>query len=424
MILGRALPRGLGALGCARRHPKLTQAAMSLNRSLLALLAASTLLVQAAHAQTVTPGPVEPGPTFAAECPALESGLDSVARAALDGGVPGLVIGVARPGAPPLVLAYGVADLEQGTAMEAGSVFRIASLTKAFTAAAVLRLVADGRLTLDQRAAELLPDRPWLGDITVEQLLNHTSGLADYAEDPAGANTRSVARTSAEMVDWIERLDPLSRFEPGAGWAYSNSNYAVLGLIMEAVSGRPYAEVLHDAVLSPAGLTATAVDDPSDLVAGRVRGYSLLQSRPRTLRNADWIHPTIPGPAGSLRATAGDVLAWNEALFGGQIIPLAFVERMTQPGLLSDGRTTRWGMPEAWREGLNSDYAMGVFVASSPLGPRVWHTGDIDGFASWMAHWPDAGFTAVVLTNADFRSIDADAIEALVAQEARCGETI
>lgn len=397
---------------------------MSLNRPLLALLAAATFCLQPASAQPATPYPTHPGPSRRSECPALETGLEAIARAALDGGVPGLVIGLARAGEPPLVLAYGVADLEQGAAMESGSVFRIASLTKAFTAAAVLRLVADGRLSLDQRAAELLPDRPWLGDITVEQLLNHTAGLSDYAEDPTGAASRAVARTPTEMVDWIARLEPISRFEPGTGWAYSNSNYAVLGLILESVSGRPYAELLRDTVLAPAGLTATAVDDPDDLVAGRVRGYSLLESRPRTLRNADWIHPTIPGPAGSLRATAGDVLAFNEALFGGRIIPLALVERMTQPGLLSDGRTTRWGMPQAWREGLNSDYAMGVFVAASPMGGRVWHTGDIDGFASWMAHWPEAGFTAVVLTNADFRSIDADAIEALVAQEAHCREAI
>ena len=393
---------------------------MSLNRPLLALLAAATFCLQPASAQPATPYPTAPGPSPRAECPALETGLEAIARGALDGGVPGLVIGIARAGEPPLVRAYGVADLEQGAAMESGSVFRIASLTKAFTAAAVLRLVADGRLSLDQRAAELLSDRSWLGDITVEQLLNHTAGLSDYAEDPTGAASRAVARTPAEMVDWIGHLEPVSRFEPGTSWAYSNSNYAVLGLILEVVSGRPYAELLRDTVLAPAGLAATAVDDPADIVIGRVQGYSLLGSRPRTLRNADWIHPTIPGPAGSLRATAGDVLAWNEALFGGQIIPLALVERMTQPGILSDGRTTRWGMPEAWREGLNSDYAMGVFVASSPIGRRVWHTGDIDGFASWMAHWPDAGFTAVVLTNADFRSIDADAIEAVVAQEARC----
>lgn len=392
-------------------------------RLIIACAATAALLAYAGPAYAFPDAPLTPAQAEAHDCAVLDTGLDAFADALLARGVPGVVIGVARPGTTSLVRAYGVADIEHGTAMTPDSDFRIASLTKQFTAAAVLRLVADGRLTLDARAADLLPDRPWLGEITVEQLLNHTAGLADYADDPDGARTKSVAHTPAEMADWIERLEPRSRFEPGVAWGYSNSHYALLGLIIETVTGSPYGEFLRQAVLAPAGLAAAAVDDPADVLPGRVRGYSLLEAEPLTLRNADWIHPTVPGPAGSLRATAGDLLAWNAALFAGRVIPSAQVEQMVAPGRLADGRTTKWGMPDAWREGLNADYGLGVFIAPSPLGRRVWHSGNIDGFTTWMAHWPEAGVTAVVLTNADFRNIDADALEALVAQGVACRAT-
>jgi CubicO group peptidase (beta-lactamase class C family) len=388
---------------------------MLLHRRFFALAMASALVAAATETWAASPAGVA--------CPSLEAGLDAFARRALDGGVPGVVVGVARPGTAPLVRAFGVADLEHGATMTPSSAFRIASLTKSFTAAAVLRLVADGRLALRARAADLLPDRPWLGDITVDQLLNHTAGLADYAEDPTGGATKAVSRTPAEMADWIERLEPRSRFEPGSAWAYSNSHYVLLGLIIEGVTGRPYAEFVRDAVLVPASLRDTVVDDPAEIVPGRVRGYSLITNRPLALRNADWIHPSMPGPAGSFRATAADVLAWNQALFSGRVVPMAEVGQMIAPGLLSDGRTTKWGMPQAWREGLNADYGMGVFVTPSPIGRRVWHSGDIDGFASWMGHWPDVGVTAVVLTNADFRSIDVDTFEALIARDIACRPT-
>jgi len=319
-----------------------------------------------------------------------------------------------------MVYAWGRADLENDVPLRAESVFPIASLTKQFTAALVLDLVEEGRLTLDDRAAMHLPQRTWLGDITVYQLLVQTSGLPDYAQDPAGAAGKAGARTTDEMLAWIGRLAERPDFAPGARWAYSNSNYTVLGAIIEQLTGQSFEEALNARMLGPAGLSMTAVDDPRDLVPHRVSGYSRLDRGALSLANAAWIHPSMPGPAGSLRSTAGDLLRWNEALYSGALLSARSVSRMTAPGILADGRTTKFGMPQAWQDGLKSDYAMGLFVSSSPLGPRLWHSGDIDGFTTWMAHYPETGVTIVMLQNGDFLDLDHAAVEQAIASAGDC----
>lgn len=366
----------------------------------------------AAHAQT---------PARAAEapqsCPALSAAIQPIGEAALASGAPGLVMGIGQPGRPDIVRAWGAADVEQGAPLTPASVFRIASLTKQFTAALVMRLVQDGRLHLDDRVITHLPELTWLGDITVDQLLVQTSGLPDYAQDPAGDAAKASVRSSQEMLDWIGRLAAQSEFAPGQRWAYSNSNYVVLGALVERITGQSFEDALMERILRPAGLHATAVDDPRDVVPGRVHGYSRQAGQ---LRNAAWIHPSMPGPAGSLRSTAADLLRWNEALYSSALLDDATRARMTAPGRLYDGRTTRLGMPQAWQDGLQADYAMGLFVSTSELGPRLWHSGDIDGFVTWMAHYPEAGVSIVLLQNGDFLDVDHRAVEQAVAADLRC----
>lgn len=383
----------------------------------------ATVAIGLAAAPTASIAAADSPPRLSAEaptrCEALIAGLDAMASAALADGVPGLVVGVAGPEGTAIVRAYGMADLEAGSPMSEASVFRIASLTKSFTAAAILRLAADGRLDLDDRASARMPAYPWLGNITVRQLLAHTSGLSDYA-GALDTTAKAQSHTLEEMASRIEHLDGRQAFAPGSAWAYSNSNYVMLGLVIEAVTGRPYTEYLQQEVIARAGLTATTIDDLQAIVPHRVRGYSLGIRTPFTLRNADWIHPSTPGPAGALRSTARDILAWNRALFSGIVIPASDVELMTDPARLNDGRTSRWGMPDAWREGLDADYGLGVFISTSATGRRFWHTGDIDGFASWMGHWPETSVSAVIMTNTDLRNTDAKALEDAVATGSDC----
>jgi D-alanyl-D-alanine carboxypeptidase len=304
--------------------------------------------------------------------------------------------------------------------MRPASVFRIASITKQFTAALVLDLAEEGRLALDERAAFYLPERAWLGEITIRQLLLQTSGLPDYAADESGGGAPSESHAKSAMLDWIGRLASQPDFAPGERWAYSNSNYAVLGAIIEELTGQTYAQAVKERLLRPLGLAATAVDDPADLVPHRVRGYSAASGRPAELLNADWIHPSVPGPAGALRSTAADLLQWSEALFSGKVLDAPALAEMTTPGRLNDGRTTRFGMPEAWREGLRSDYALGMFVSDSVLGRRVWHSGDISGFITWMGHYPERQLTLVLLQNGDFIDIDPPAVERLIQAAEAC----
>jgi len=334
-------------------------------------------------------------------------------------GAPGMVVGVARAGEPLYVRAFGLADLEHNVPVIRDTVFKLASITKQFTAAAVLRLVDDGEVSLDDRLSRFVPEVPQAGQVTLYQLLVHTSGIPDYAEDPAGLRTKSVARTPAEMVEWIAGLKPQFHFDPGTRWSYSNSNYVLLGVVVERVSGQSLGAFFAERLSRPAGLMATTFDDPRDVVPNRSQGYRKDKGSAGGYANADWISPTIPGAAGGLRTTVDDLLRWSHALFSGRVLVSDTVTLMVSAGKLGDGRTTKSGMPEEWQRGLNSDYGMGVFVTDTSVGRRIWHAGDIDGFSTWLAHYPDVDVTIAVMQNSESADIDQSALhDALFGQKA------
>ncbi len=381
------------------------------NHSRLAAKAAAMLwLVCLSAACATATMPDEPR----AFCPAAASQIDAAVAEGMAQGAPGIVVQVARAGEVVFARAYGTANLEHNAPMTDETVFRLASITKQFTAAAVLLLVEDGLIDLDDRLSQYVPELPQARDVTLYQLLVQTSGIPDYAEDPEGMRTRAVAHTTEEMIAWIARLEPRLQFEPGTRWAYSNSNYALLGAVVERVSGLTLQQFAERRLFAPAGLTATRFDAPSDIVAHRAAGYRRDREAPSGFANADAISWTIPGAAGGLRTTAGDLLRWTDALFGGRVISEQSLQRMIAPGLLSDGRTTKFGMPEAWQLGLNSDYGMGVFISQSDAGRRIWHKGDIDGFSTWLAHYPEHDVTIAVLQNSQSADIRSAAIEQAV----------
>jgi CubicO group peptidase (beta-lactamase class C family) len=216
------------------------------------------------------------------------------------------------------------------------------------------------------------------------------------------------------MLAWINSLSPSLAFAPGTKWAYSNSNYALLGLVAERVSGQPLATLFKERLFTPAGLTDTAFDDPAEIVAHRAAGYRRSSSSPSGFVNADWISPTIPGPGGGLRSTGDDLVRWSHALFNGRILKPESLKRMIAAGVLRDGRTTKFGMPEEWQNGLNSDYGLGAFIKPTIAGPRIGHSGDIDGFSTWVGHYPSRGVTIVHMINSQSADMGTDAIEAAV----------
>jgi D-alanyl-D-alanine carboxypeptidase len=342
------------------------------------------------------------------------SQIDRAAAATMNQGSPGMIVAIGKRGRQPIIRPYGTADIEQAAPVKAQSVFRIASVTKQFTAAAVLALAETGELSIDDPLVRHLPDFSVSRDITLRHLLLHTSGIADYARDEPGQVTRTIPHSLTQMLVWIGDLAKDPRFSPGTRWEYSNSNYVLLGAVVERVTGKPLGEVFKTRLFDKAKLRDTAFDVEADVVSHRVRGYKKLPGSPTRFANADPIDHSVPGAAGGLRSSVTDLLRWTDALFAGEVIDARSVRRMTTPGQLDDGRTTRFGMPPAWQAGLNADYAMGVFVSRTPHGERIWHDGAIDGFGTWLAHYPHHGITIALMQNSESADFDKVGIEAAV----------
>ena len=234
-------------------------------------LALFTGLPAAAPASAFQTGEASEAPVPAG----LEAAVDGFAQDILDEGqAPGLSIGIARAGEPLLIRGYGLANLEHAVPVTADTVFRIGSITKQFTAAAILMLAEDGLLSLDDTLDQYFPDFPRSSEVTLRQLLQHTSGIHNYTSLEGFMGTTAPLDHDADrMVAYIASADPLYDFDPGTGWSYSNSGYMLLDYIVEQVAGQPLAEVLRTRIFDPLGMTRTRMDDLAEIVPGRAQGY-------------------------------------------------------------------------------------------------------------------------------------------------------
>jgi CubicO group peptidase (beta-lactamase class C family) len=343
-------------------------------------------LARLALAFTLALGPAAAGAQRPA--PTVAARLDSVARAyAARGELSGVVL-VARDGRVVYERAFGEADRVRHVPNTRDTRFRIASTTKQFTAALVLRLVEDGMLRLDAPIAAYLPEypRPQGDGIMLRQLLSHTAGLPDYPH-LAGFYEHEVmtAHTPATLMALFDTL-PLD-FPPGSRWGYSNSDYVVLGAIVERVTGQPYAAALRARLLAPLGLAATAYDDGADTAGPHALGYVRDSSR---VVDAPFIDPSTVYAAGMLCSTAGDLFRWAELLRRNAV----FHDPATQRRMETPSVDT--GLPLG-------GYGYGVFVGTQRLGGRavrvVQHGGTINGFTTGFWRMPDEGAAVVVLDN-------------------------
>jgi D-alanyl-D-alanine carboxypeptidase len=317
----------------------------------------------------------------------------------------GATVGVAVGGRISFIRGYGLADLEQRVPMTDSTVVRIGSVTKQFTAALVLRLVDQGTVSLDDPLAKFVPDFPRAAEVTVQQLLNHTSGIMSYTHPKVSGQLRDAARkdwTSKELIARIATLDPVYEFEPGTAWSYSNSGYMLLGAIIEKVSGKTYAEFLKSELLDPLEMTHTKVDELAEIVPGRARGYDPSKTASSGFRNADFISMGAAGPAGAMRSTASDLLKWHLALFGGKVLKPATLALMSSPGRLKDGRPSSKGrVPPNWVP-ETTEYGLGLFLGKLDGRATVGHGGAINGFNTWMETFPEERVTIVVLANTSY----------------------
>jgi CubicO group peptidase (beta-lactamase class C family) len=267
--------------------------------------------------------------------------------------------------------------------------FRIGSVTKQFTAALVLQLVEEGRLALDGRVTDYLPDYPAAhGDrITVHHLLTHTSGIPSYTSLPEFVDLmRDPYEPDSFLTVFAERE---LEFDPGSAWAYSNSGYFLLGVLIEAVTGHPYDEVLRDRLLAPLGLTDTGYDHYGAIIERRAEGYVQAGNG---YERAAYLDTSLPYAGGMMYSTVRDLHAWNRALYGGALFE--------QPATLMKMLTP-----------YENAYGYGVGVGDVEVGERsataIRHSGGINGFSAQLWYLPDEDYTIAVLDNTagDTRSV-------------------
>jgi len=310
-----------------------------------------------------------------------ERAIDAAMQASVDGGwAPGGAVAVMLGGKVVFSRGYGMANLETRTPVSADSVFRVGSLTKQFTAVAVLLLAQDRKLSLDDPANKYLPQVPANDPTTIRQLLNHTAGIADYVTGPDFGQIKWLPLTPEQLVAHIMALKPVHNFAPGTDWAYSSSNYALAGAIVEKVSGEPLRDFLAERLFGPLGMTHTALDDDRAVAPGRASGYDLLAGRAGFV-NAATVSMSTAFAAGALRSSVGDLLIWSHALTHGDVLRPEYYRQMVTPAHLNDG-TRPMAFTDRQGKTYSNDYALGIVASGDPAHPELTHGGAIDGFTS------------------------------------------
>ena len=339
--------------------------------------------------------------------------ITAAGKQVTDGLSMGVAVGVGQTGRPASLAAAGSANVELNAPTRPDTSFRIASCTKQFTAAAIMMLAEQGKLSPQDRLSRFFPDFPKADEVTLHHLLTHTSGLHDYVRGGLPADAGANWQADPDRHKFLARMQSPYDFAPGVMWAYSNSGYALLGEIIEKVSGLGYGAFLATNVLGPAGMIATAIDRSADIVPGRASGYRLEAGKPHDFRNAEI--SGLPIAEGGLRSTVGDLMRWNQRLFAGQVVSSASLAQMVRPATVNSGApsgSARFippgitpGKPPAYVE--RSDYGYGLEV-SQMFGQRVvWHSGGIAGFNSLLMRFMDLGVDVALLSNTENGAVGA-----------------
>jgi CubicO group peptidase (beta-lactamase class C family) len=306
--------------------------------------------------------------------------------------LPAVAVVVIREGKVVKEKAYGLANVELKVAADEETLFQIASTTKAFTATAVMSLVEEGKISLDERVRRILPQLPlaWNG-VTVRHLLTHTSGLPDVvvSED----SDEVIAQTRPEALRKLARMPVRSR--PGAKWAYNQTGYVLLGMIIEKVSGVGFEEFMARRFFRPLGMTHTRFGDDREVVAGRASMYTRYEQQtdqkvsPAGLWTYRNLYPTYLYMAAGLNTTVGDMANWDIAMTEGRILKPSTLEEMWRPVRLSDGKVFRL-------DDKTLGYGCGWLVDERPGHKAVGHTGsDATAYLRFL----DDHLSVVVLTN-------------------------
>ena len=313
--------------------------------------------------------------------PVLQSQVQGVLDGAVSASGPGAVFLVVKGDQTLFEGARGRANLELDVPLTAAHVFRIASVTKIFVAASILKLAETGALSLDDTIAARLPEIRDGRGMTIRQVLQHTAGVSDTAPFRPPASPQAYDR-AARLADIGRRPGD---FPPGSNWRYSNAGYIVLGGLIERVTGEPWHVTIEKQFLVPLGLQHTRYAEQAPLVPGRASGYTTDRGA-GAVRNVAFISPTVPDAAGALVSTAKDLARWMRALARGRAITPGGFQQMITPAAETSGP---------------SRYGLGVYVWQVRGETMIGHTGQIPGFASVAGYLPSHDLTVVALSNDD-----------------------
>ncbi|MXX75878.1 MAG: beta-lactamase family protein [Holophagales bacterium] len=309
---------------------------------------------------------------------------------------PGISVAVQHRGELILARGYGLADVENRVPATEHTVYRIGSVTKQFTAAAVMKLVEQGKVALDDPMTKHFPDYP-VGEfhITVGQLLDHTSGIKGYTEMPAFWEQGRLDLSHEQMIELFS-AEPYE-FEPGDRYQYNNSGYYLAGLLVEKASGKSYAEYLEETFFRPLGMRESHYLYNDPIVPNRAEGYRVEDG---VLLNDEPLSMHLPFAAGALGSSVLDLVRWMVALGAGDVVGPDGLEAMT----------TRRRLPR----GEEIGYGLGLFVGEMAGHRLIEHAGGINGFLSQLAWYPDDDLIVAVLANS--RSAEPGPLQARIAR--------
>lgn len=293
--------------------------------------------------------------------------------------IPGVAVAVLTSHGIPVLKGYGFANVEHSVPVTADTIFQSGSVGKQFTAAAIMTLVEEGKLGLDDSIRKHFADAPasWQS-ITVRHLLSHTSGIPDYTTDEFDYRRDYTESELARMAFALEL-----EFPAGARWNYSNTAYALLGFLVRKVSGQFYGDLLEERVFEPLGMQTARVIDEHDIVPHRAAGYRLVDGE---LQNQEWVSPTLNTTAdGSLYLSLLDLVRWDAGLRAGAVLQPQSWAEVNTPIRLASGKTYPYGF--------------GWSIDDVGSERRIHHGGAWQGFQTYISRFPERGLTVIVLAN-------------------------
>lgn len=294
--------------------------------------------------------------------------------------IPGLALLVTRDGKVVRSEGFGLANVELQVPVKPETIFESGSVGKQFTATAVMMLVEEGKIGLNDSLTKYFPEAPpsWK-NVTVRELLSHTGGFGDY---PKNFNFRKDW-TEPQLIKQVESI-PLA-YPPGTKWEYSNLGYLTLGILIHRVSGEFYGDFLQQRVFQPLGMQTTRIISEADIVPNRAAGYRLVKGE---LKNQEWVAPAMNTTAdGSLYFSIVDLSKWDSALYEGKLLKPSNFDLMWTPVKLKDGKPNKAG------------YGFGWFIEERNGHRCIHHDGSWQGFETAIDRYVDDHLTVVALTN-------------------------